>query len=641
MRNFTQLLVLAMLVSFSSCEDEKSEDPGMNIGKLYISKSKPQPGETINIKYSGETSDETETTVNYLVNTTKYPADIEFRDSAGVHNANLQIPDSVQAIAFNFKNGDVYEANDQKGYVISLYDENGKEIKGAGAAKGIYYAGASEQFNVKIDKDSALAMIEKDLEKNPELVSEFEVDYSNVLMRTNREKGQSYIDERIAYYSKKDSLTAEEYEALFYLYDHKGAEKESDSINKIAIEKYSKSKLAQRDLMFKVFQAKDQQEKLKYFNQYEENIGAKNYFRNTMLRLIADGYVNEKDWKAFNEYVAKMDDLDIKASLFNNTAWNMAQEDENLEKAAELSQRSLKLIQESLGNYENKPDFFSRKQFDRSLKSRESLYADTYAYIQYKQGDLQGAIETQKNALTENSGSDMTTRYVKYLLEAEQYNLAQEKAEEFMVDNRADAEMQDYLKTAYAKNDNSENFETYLAGIEDKALQNTRTELEKNMLSEEAPSFQLKDLKGNEIELSSLKGKTVILDFWATWCGPCKMSFPGMQKAIDKFANNKNVEFLFVNTWETGEDRNEKVTNFIEENEYDFNVLMDEPVAEGSRDFSVVSEYGIKGIPTKIIIGPDGMINFKKVGYSGNNEKLLKEIGIMIELTQKKKEPEA
>ena len=641
MKNLTQLLAIAMLVSFSSCEDEKPEDSGMDMGKLHISKSKPQPGETINIKYYGETSEETETTVNYLVNTSQYPADIEFRDSAGVQYASLQIPDSVQAIAFNFKNGDVYEANDQKGYVLSLYDENGEELKGTGAARGIYYSRASEQFNVKIDKDSALAMIEKDLKKSPELVSEYEVAYSNALIKANRKKGESYIDERIAYYSGKDSLRLDDYEALFYLYDNKGAEKESDSINKIAIEKYPKSKMAQRDLMIKVVQAKDQQEKVKFFNRYEENIGAENYFRNTMLRFIASGFAKEKNWEAFNKYVAKMDNKDMMASIFNNIAWNMAQKDENLDKAAEFSQRSLKLMHESLGDYENKPDYFSRKQFDKSVKSRESMYADTYAYILHKQGDLQGAIETQKKALTEHSGADMTTRYVKYLVEAEQYNLAQEKAEEFMVNNRADAEMQDYLKTAYAKNDNSENFETYLAGIEDKALQNTRSKLEKNMISEEAPTFQLKDLQGNEVELSSLKGKTVILDFWATWCGPCKMSFPGMQKAINKYANNENVEFLFVNTWETGDDRNEKVTNFIEKNNYDFHVLMDEPVAEGSRDFTVVSEYGISGIPTKIIIGPDGKINFKKVGYSGNNEKMLNEIGIMIELTQKNKEPEA
>ncbi|MDX1762036.1 MAG: TlpA disulfide reductase family protein, partial [Christiangramia sp.] len=225
--------------------------------------------------------------------------------------------------------------------------------------------------------------------------------------------------------------------------------------------------------------------------------------------------------------------------------------------------------------------------------------------------------------------------------EAGKYEKAIAEARSFMVDNRASAEMEEYLKTAYTKQNPEEDFESYLSSIKEEALANQRRELEKDMLNEDAPSFKLKDLEGNEIALADLKGKTVILDFWATWCGPCKMSFPGMQDAVEKYADNENVEFLFINTWEQGENREQDVSNFIDENNYSFHVLMDELVAEGNRDFTVVSEYGISGIPTKIIIGPEGKIKFRKVGYEGNNAKLLQEIGLMIELTQNNKSPQA
>lgn len=201
--------------------------------------------------------------------------------------------------------------------------------------------------------------------------------------------------------------------------------------------------------------------------------------------------------------------------------------------------------------------------------------------------------------------------------------------------------MTDYLKTAYAENDNSEEFETYLARLEQKATTKAREDLKKNMLSEKAEDFELTDLEGNTVKLSDMRGKTVILDFWATWCGPCKQSFPGMQKAVEEYSDNEDVEFLFVNTWENGDSRKRDVSEFIEENDYSFHVLMDEPVAEGSREFTTTSNFGINGIPTKIIVGPEGKVNFKKVGYSGNNEKMLKEIGLMIELTQENGKPEA
>src|ERR1700748_85368 len=75
----------------------------------------------------------------------------------------------------------------------------------------------------------------------------------------------------------------------------------------------------------------------------------------------------------------------------------------------------------------------------------------------------------------------------------------------------------------------------------------------KNMaeVNQSAPDFKLKDIDGKEISLASLNGKIVIVDFWATWCGPCKASFPGMQLAVNNFKNDKDVVFLFIDTRQT------------------------------------------------------------------------------------------
>jgi peroxiredoxin len=104
-----------------------------------------------------------------------------------------------------------------------------------------------------------------------------------------------------------------------------------------------------------------------------------------------------------------------------------------------------------------------------------------------------------------------------------------------------------------------------------------------------------------------------------------------MQKIVNKYKEDESVAFYFIDTFEDGEDRLEKVSKFVRDNNYSFDVLID-PTKENGRDHLVAKNYNISGIPTKIIIGPNGKVRFKSVGYSGSAEKTVNEIDAMVEL---------
>jgi thiol-disulfide isomerase/thioredoxin len=110
-----------------------------------------------------------------------------------------------------------------------------------------------------------------------------------------------------------------------------------------------------------------------------------------------------------------------------------------------------------------------------------------------------------------------------------------------------------------------------------------------------APDFTLEDLDGNEVSLTSLRGKAVYLNFWATWCPPCVKEMPSVQEVYDKYGDR--VAIYAVNV---GESR-AVVSEFLEENGYTLAVLLDE-------DKVVAHRYLVRGIPTNIFIDPRGVI---------------------------------
>ncbi|MEK6265293.1 MAG: TlpA family protein disulfide reductase [Clostridium sp.] len=123
-----------------------------------------------------------------------------------------------------------------------------------------------------------------------------------------------------------------------------------------------------------------------------------------------------------------------------------------------------------------------------------------------------------------------------------------------------------------------------------------------SVIKTKAVDFKLKDLDGNEVSLSDLKGKKVFLNFWATWCPPCKEEMPDIEKL---YQETKDSDLVIV-AIEIGEPLS-TVKSFIDSNKYNFKVLIDPSQ-------SVATQYNIAAIPTSYFIDVDGNIISKNVG---------------------------
>lgn len=193
-----------------------------------------------------------------------------------------------------------------------------------------------------------------------------------------------------------------------------------------------------------------------------------------------------------------------------------------------------------------------------------------------------------------------------------------------VVSELADLKVNAGLKDADFALKAPEGFATVAGTVDNMGLKGAGDEMPtlKAEVGKPALPFTLKDSKGNDVSLEGLKGRVVLLDFWATWCGPCTAAMPAIQRLHERFAD-KPVTIAGVNCWE---DKSDAAVKHMEQKKFTYTLLL--------KGDDLAKQYGISGIPTLILIGKDGNVLHTGVGFGPNEEQHLAEL-IQKELDKK------
>ncbi|WP_412468140.1 TlpA family protein disulfide reductase [Pedobacter sp. KLB.chiD] len=654
-----KILFLHILLAFSLVVYAQSP------AAFKVSPERPESGKPLTITYDASQTPlsgkkQVNAVVYQYINYKWRAADLKLNGVPNLWKATLNVPEDCGFLGFKFTSGDQIDNNRDQGYFVMLADPKRKGLiapggyAGWGMARSPKY-GMDIPNYIKFDgiSDSATYhWLNQEISFNQPSKSILAYPYASALRATYKDSATPRLQRVMAYLKRPDASELDLFNGrriAQYLLNDKNT---ADSIEKVWLQRFPNGSLARLAAYKNIAQSRDiatilaaSEKFLKDFPEYQSSpeIDAQNRVNYGMVyqNIIVFSAVQHPDG---NEVARYVDSLSFEN--LPNVYYKLIQipyDKGNLNRLKEYSDLLVKRFEYFKIHQPESMAYLSplewQKEYTRlfvinvsrvyaGLLNKAGLYAKALQVTQEAQKILkykQASINNEQAIALKKLGKNAELE--KLLIKS-------------MFENQSSTEMTAMLKSLYVKRKKSATgFEAYLESLKNPAdLQKNHEKLKARMIKKEMPTWSMKDMKGNTVTLASLKGKTIVMDFWATWCVPCKASFPGMKLAVEKYKNDPSVVFLFIDTEEYKAGFRDEVDRYIKDNQYPFQVLFDNQT-EGAKTndevFSRVAKtFNISGIPQKLIIDRNGFLRFISIGYGGSATALADEISSLIELTK-------
>lgn len=597
---------------------------------------KPLPGDVVSFTYSPKnTVLASETAISGVY--ARYAAPSQMVSSLpttatvvqenGVFVGELKLPKPpLSGLVFVFRsatNPTLLDANSSHFYPLIVYTAEGKPQPHSlgGQASVLVRTAFASKVKMKSDWAWAVQQMEREVAQNPSLRPQYWSDLIATQLRGQKPTAKATALTQIAAYLDSHQPTPDELTTAANLYDQLAEPARATAARERIRAVDPTGDDAQKARAETIRKEADLGKKLTAFASFTQAFPTSTY-RGMLVSSVAEAYFKTGQFRDLEAFLAQQPLPATDPMLLHSFAQQMTDEGRGLPQAEWLAQRALTGLQSR-----PLPKKASAEQTAQRVTDIQNFRA-TLAYAFDVQDKFGAALATYKQAIPANAEPETTDprtseRLWLCALRANRADSVLPYIESVVrvgrLTNRLRAAL---VKYQSKKLGNEAKGEAYVRELLAPYRAERQAELAESFVNQTAPGFTMSTLSGQTVSLASLRGKVVMLDFWATWCGPCVASFPAVQQAAAYFKNDPNVVFLFVNTREGGPIG--RVQSFVSRQNGPFMVPMD-------RDQHVANSYGVQGIPTKVIIDPKGRVRYRSLGFSGNTEATADELTLVIE----------
>lgn len=633
---------------------------------LTFKPEKPVNGQPVEVSYSTkgtvlEGKKNITAVIYQYINYKWVGADVNFTGTGDLWKSTLNVSPESGVIAFKFRSGSIIDNNHDFGYFIVLRDKDREGLNAPGGYAGWGLA-RSPKLNLGIPNYIKFAGISdtasyywlsQEISYNPKAKAQLVMPYAIALKGFMKDDATPKLLLAVKYLTRADATEDELLKARTITGMILGDTKAKDAIDSVLVKKFPNGSLARLAAYRSIAASRELpavlQASEKFLSDFpvstntqfdEENrINYGVVYQNMILIAYA---VNKND-DYFKKYVNLLP-YDVLGNVYYKTIEiPFSRKDRT---PAELFPLAQMLINRYDYFIANKPDAYSymspSEWIDDVNQQRASHVFAVHISLLMTAGKNEEAMKytvlAQKYLHYKNA--TVNDEYAKLLKQKGDTKTLQTVLKKSLFENQSTPEMVELLRSIYVKAHGTEKgFDNYVESLknpEDKIA--AKKEAASGMINKPMPQWSMKDMNDKVVSSKDLLGKTVIMDFWATWCVPCKASFPGMKLAVEKYKNDKDVVFYFVDTEERTEDYKTEVRKYIKDNHFPFQVLFDNKT-EGAKQTGevfdrVAKAFTISGIPQKLFIDKKGNVRFISVGYNGSATALADDISMLVELTK-------